>query len=49
MNHFLDTAIPFPTLAKVATYQSAPLSVFHRPAKTIRKEGNGLVLPLVFL
>ena len=49
MNHFLDTAIPFPTPAKVATYQSAPLSVFHRPEKNIRKEGNGLVLPLVFL
>ena len=49
MNHFLDTALRFPTPAKVATYQSAPLSVFHRPEKNIRKEGNGLVLPLVFL
>ena len=42
MNHFLDTTIPFPTLAKVATYQSAPLSVFHRPEKNIRKEGKEL-------
>ena len=42
MNHFLDTPIPFPTLAKVATYQSAPLSVFHRPEKNIRKEGKEL-------
>ena len=42
MNHFLDTALRFPTPAKVATYQSAPLSVFHRPAKTIRKEGKEL-------
>ena len=36
------------------TYESSNLSirsllVFHRPEKTIRKEGNGLVLPLVFL
>jgi hypothetical protein len=37
MNHFLDTAFPFSTLAKVATYQSAPLSVVLRMAKTIRK------------
>ena len=37
MNHFLDTPIPFPTRVKVATYQSAPLSVVLRMAKTIRK------------
>ena len=37
MNHFLDTAFPFPTRVKVATYQSAPLSVVLRMAKTIRK------------
>ena len=39
MNHFLDTPFPFPTRAKIAIYQSAHLSVFQRPAKTIRKEG----------
>ena len=42
MNHFLDTALRFPTPAKVATYQSAPLSVFQRPEKNIRKEGKEL-------
>ena len=42
MNHFLDTALRFPTPAKVAIYQSAPLSVFHRPEKNIRKEGKEL-------
>ena len=37
MNHFLDTSFSFPTCAKVAIYQSAPLSVVLRMAKTIRK------------
>ena len=37
MNHFLNTAFPFPTRAKVEIYQSAHLSVVLRMAKTIRK------------